>query len=38
MSPEKAKRVLKSAAHTQFDPFLVDIFLAVLAELETAKA
>lgn len=38
MSSEKAKRVLKSAAGTQFDPFLVDIFLAVLAEFETSKA
>jgi diguanylate cyclase (GGDEF)-like protein/putative nucleotidyltransferase with HDIG domain len=34
MSLEKAKRVLKSQAGSQFDPFLVDIFLAVLSELE----
>lgn len=34
MSTEKAKRVLKSQAGSQFDPFLVDIFLAVLVELE----
>ncbi len=34
MSTEKAKRVLKSQAGMQFDPFLVDIFIAVLTELE----
>lgn len=34
MSAEKAKRVLKSQAGSQFDPFLVDIFIAVLSELE----
>ena len=34
MSSEKAKRVLKSQAGSQFDPFLVDIFIAVLSELE----
>ncbi len=34
MSNEKARRVLKSQAGSQFDPFLVDIFLAVLQELE----
>ncbi|MBX9686756.1 MAG: diguanylate cyclase [Candidatus Obscuribacterales bacterium] len=34
MSSEKAKRVLKSQAGSQFDPFLVDIFLAVLAEMD----
>lgn len=34
MSLEKAKRVLKSQSGSQFDPFLVDIFLAVLSELE----
>jgi diguanylate cyclase (GGDEF)-like protein/putative nucleotidyltransferase with HDIG domain len=33
MSSEKAKRVLKSQSGSQFDPFLVDIFLAVLSEL-----
>lgn len=32
MSREKAKRVLRNGAGTQFDPFLVDIFLAVLSE------
>ncbi|MBY0548168.1 MAG: diguanylate cyclase [Candidatus Obscuribacterales bacterium] len=37
MSADKAKRVLKASASTQFDPFLVDIFLAVLAELEIAE-
>lgn len=37
MSGDKAKRVLKASASTQFDPFLVDIFLAVLAELEIAE-
>lgn len=37
MSGEKAKRVLKASASTQFDPFLVDIFLAVLAELEIVE-
>ncbi len=36
MTQEKAKRVLKASANTQFDPFLVDIFLAVLAELEVS--
>lgn len=36
MSSEKAKRVLKASAGTQFDPFLVDIFLAVLAEIEAS--
>ncbi|HEY9790722.1 MAG TPA: diguanylate cyclase [Candidatus Obscuribacterales bacterium] len=34
MSKEKAKRVLRNGAGTQFDPFLVDIFLACLSELE----
>jgi diguanylate cyclase (GGDEF)-like protein/putative nucleotidyltransferase with HDIG domain len=34
MSLEKAKRVLKSQSGSQFDPFLVDIFLAVLSELD----
>jgi HD-GYP domain-containing protein (c-di-GMP phosphodiesterase class II) len=34
MSGEKARRVLKSQSGSQFDPFLVDIFLAVLSELE----
>ncbi|MBX9725260.1 MAG: HD-GYP domain-containing protein, partial [Candidatus Obscuribacterales bacterium] len=34
MTTEKAKRVLKSQAGMQFDPFLVDIFIAVLTELE----
>lgn len=34
MSGDKAKRVLKSQAGSQFDPFLVDIFIAVLSELE----
>lgn len=38
MTSDKAKRVLKASASTQFDPFLVDIFLAVLAELESAEA
>jgi diguanylate cyclase (GGDEF)-like protein/putative nucleotidyltransferase with HDIG domain len=34
MSKDKAKRVLRNGAGTQFDPFLVDIFLACLSELE----
>lgn len=34
MSKEKAKRVLRNGAGTQFDPFLVDIFIAVLSEGE----
>jgi diguanylate cyclase (GGDEF)-like protein/putative nucleotidyltransferase with HDIG domain len=34
MSKEKAKRVLRNGAGTQFDPFLVDIFIACLSELE----
>ncbi len=34
MTTEKARRVLKSQAGSQFDPFLVDIFLAVLTELD----
>lgn len=34
MAREKAKRVLRNGAGTQFDPFLVDIFLACLAEME----
>ncbi len=34
MAKEKAKRVLRNGAGTQFDPFLVDIFLACLAEMD----
>ena len=34
MTGDKAKRVLKSQAGSQFDPFLVDIFIAVLSEIE----
>jgi diguanylate cyclase (GGDEF)-like protein/putative nucleotidyltransferase with HDIG domain len=34
MAKEKAKRVLRNGAGTQFDPFLVDIFIACLSELE----
>jgi diguanylate cyclase (GGDEF)-like protein/putative nucleotidyltransferase with HDIG domain len=34
MSKEKAKKVLRNGAGTQFDPFLVDIFIAVLSESE----
>jgi putative nucleotidyltransferase with HDIG domain len=37
MAKEKAKRVLRNGAGSQFDPFLVDIFLAVLAENEEAE-
>jgi diguanylate cyclase (GGDEF)-like protein/putative nucleotidyltransferase with HDIG domain len=37
MAKEKAKRVLRNGAGTQFDPFLVDIFLACLAEAEEAE-
>jgi len=37
MSKDKAKRVLRNGAGSQFDPFLVDIFLAVLTELEEAQ-
>jgi len=36
MSKDKAKRVLRNGAGTQFDPFLVDIFVAVLTEEEPA--
>ena len=34
MSKDKAKRVLRNGAGTQFDPFLIDIFIAVLIESE----
>lgn len=34
MSKDKAKRVLRNGAGSQFDPFLVDIFIAVLSENE----
>jgi putative two-component system response regulator len=37
MSIEKAKRVLRNGSGTQFDPFLVDIFLAVLSESEETE-
>jgi diguanylate cyclase (GGDEF)-like protein/putative nucleotidyltransferase with HDIG domain len=37
MSRDKAKRVLRNGAGTQFDPFLVDIFIAVLTEVEEAE-
>ena len=36
MSKDKAKRVLRNGAGTQFDPFLIDIFIAVLLESEEA--
>ncbi len=38
MSRDKARRVLRNGAGTQFDPFLVDIFLAVLDEIEDSPS